>query len=47
MSSEAVYKAGDTGTVKVGRNTITVRIVAKDAGGGRVRAEVRARRLQG
>ena len=32
MSSEAVYKAGDTGTVKVGRNTITVRIVAKDAG---------------
>ena len=37
MSSEAVYKAGDTGTVKVGRNTITVQIVAKDANGWRVR----------
>ena len=37
MSSEAVYKAGDTGTVKVGRNTITVQIVAKDASGWRVR----------
>lgn len=39
MSSEAVVTIGGTGTVKVGRNTIRVTVVAKDGNGWRVRNE--------